>query len=41
MRAGKNAEATASFKKSLELDPQGRLAAETQAALKAIEPKKK
>jgi Flp pilus assembly protein TadD len=41
MRAGKNADATASFKKSLELDPQGRLAAETQAALKAIEPKKK
>jgi Flp pilus assembly protein TadD len=41
MRAGKNADATASFKKSLELDPEGRLAAETQAALKAIEPKKK
>jgi Flp pilus assembly protein TadD len=41
LRDGKNSEAIASFKKSLELDPNGRLAAETQDVLKALEPKKK
>lgn len=41
LRDGKNADAIASFKKSLELDPSGRLAAETQDTLKALEPKKK
>jgi Flp pilus assembly protein TadD len=41
LRDGKNADAIASFKKCLELDPTGRLAPETQEVLKAIEPKKK
>ena len=41
LRDGKNADAIASFQKSLELDPTGRLAAETQETLKAIQPKKK
>ena len=41
LRDGKNDEAIASFQKSLELDPAGRLAKETQETLKAIQPKKK
>jgi Flp pilus assembly protein TadD len=41
LRDGKNADAIASFKKSLELDPTGRLAKETEDVLKAIQPKKK
>lgn len=41
LRDGKNSEAIASFKKCLELDPNGRLAAETRDVLKALEPKKK
>ena len=41
LRDGKNADAIASFQKSLELDPTGRLAAETQETLKALQPKKK
>jgi len=41
LRDGKNAHAIASFKKCLELDPKGRLAAETQEVLKAIQPKQK
>jgi Flp pilus assembly protein TadD len=41
LRDGKNADAIASFKKCLELDPNGRLAAETQEVLKAIQPKQK
>ncbi len=41
LRDGKNADAIASFKKCLELDPKGRLAPETQDVLKALEPKKK
>ena len=41
LRDGKNSEAIASFKKCLELDPDGRLAPETQDVLKALEPKKK
>ena len=41
LRDGKNADAIASFKKSLELDPQGRLAAETRDVLTALAPKKK
>ena len=41
LRDGKNAAAIASFKKSLELDPNGRLAPETRDVLKALEPKKK
>jgi len=41
LRDGKNADAITSFKKCLELDPNGRLAPETQAVLKALEPKKK
>ena len=41
LRDGKNAEAIASFKKCLELDPAGRLAKETEDVLKALQPKKK
>jgi len=42
LRDGKNADAIASFKKCLELDPAGRLAPETRDVLKALEaPKKK
>jgi Flp pilus assembly protein TadD len=41
LRDGKNADAIVSFKKCLELDPNGRLAAETQEVLKAIQPKQK
>jgi Flp pilus assembly protein TadD len=41
LRDGKNADAIASFEKSLELDPNGRLAQETRDTLKAIQPKKK
>lgn len=41
LRDNKNAEAITSFKKSLELDPNGRLAAETRETLKALEQKKK
>ncbi len=41
LRDGKNADAIASFEKSIELDPNGRLAAETRDTLKAIQPKKK
>ena len=41
LRDGKNADAIASFKKCLELDPGGRLAPETRDVLKALEPKKK
>jgi Flp pilus assembly protein TadD len=41
LRDGKNADAIASFKKCLELDPAGRLAKETEDVLKAIQPKKK
>jgi Flp pilus assembly protein TadD len=41
LRDGKNADAIASFKKCLELDPTGRLAAETKDVLKAIQPKPK
>jgi len=41
LRDSKNAEAITSFKKCLELDPSGRLAAETQEVLKAIQPKPK
>jgi Flp pilus assembly protein TadD len=41
LRDGKNAAAIASFKKCLELDPSGRLAAETRDVLKAIQPKPK
>ena len=41
LRDGKNADAIASFKKCLELDPEGRLAPETRDVLKALEPKKK
>ena len=41
LRDGKNADAIASFKKSLELDPAGRLASETEEVLKALQPKKK
>jgi len=41
LRDGKNADAIASFKKCLELDPSGRLAPETRDVLKALEPKKK
>jgi Flp pilus assembly protein TadD len=41
LRDGKNADAIVSFKKCLELDPSGRLAAETQEVLKAIQPKQK
>jgi Flp pilus assembly protein TadD len=41
MRDGKNKDAIASFQKSLELDPKGRLAAETQAALKSLQTKQK
>ena len=40
-RSGKNTDAIASFKKCLELDPSGRLAAETKDTLKALESKKK
>ena len=41
LRDGKNADAIVSFKKCLELDPNGRLAPETQEVLKAIQPKQK
>ena len=41
LRDGKNADAIVSFKKCLELDPDGRLASETQDVLKAIQPKQK
>jgi superkiller protein 3 len=41
LRAGKDADAIASFKKCLELDPAGRLAPETQGALKSLQTKKK
>jgi len=41
LRDGKNADAIVSFKKCLELDPSGRLAAETKEVLKAIQPKQK
>jgi Flp pilus assembly protein TadD len=41
LRDGKNADAIASFKKCLELDPTGRLAKETEDVLKALQPKKK
>jgi Flp pilus assembly protein TadD len=41
LRDGKNADAIASFKKCLELDPKGRLAPETEEVLKAIQPKQK
>ena len=39
LRDGKNDEAVASFKKCLELDPNGRLAAETNDVLKALKKK--
>ncbi len=41
LRDGKNADAIVSFKKCLELDPEGRLAPETREVLKAIQPPKK
>ena len=40
LRNGKNADAKESFRKSLELDPKGRLAVETQAALDSLSSKK-
>ncbi len=41
MRDGKNADAIESLKKSLELDPGGRLAKETEDALNALKPNKR
>jgi tetratricopeptide (TPR) repeat protein len=39
LRSGRNADARASFEKSIELDPSGRLAAETKDILKAMQKK--